>query len=65
MLKNLQSKINKTINIENIRKDVKTIEIQSADLGYAFVEVYPDIQKMIKHKKLALYLKSFLMIKSI
>ncbi|AXP09137.1 outer membrane protein assembly factor BamA [Campylobacter hepaticus] len=45
MLKNLQSKINKTINIENIRKDVKTIEIQSADLGYAFVEVYPDIQK--------------------
>ncbi|MFQ6342959.1 outer membrane protein assembly factor BamA [Campylobacter sp. VTCC 70190] len=44
-LKNLRSKTNKTINIEDIRTDVKTLETQSADLGYAFVEVYPDIQK--------------------
>ncbi|HFN3419199.1 outer membrane protein assembly factor BamA [Campylobacter jejuni] len=44
-LKDLRSSTGKTINIEDIRKDVKTIETQSADLGYAFVEVYPDIQK--------------------
>lgn len=44
-IKDLRSSVGKTINIENIRKDVKTIETQSADLGYAFVEVYPDIQK--------------------
>ncbi len=43
--KDLRSSVGKTINIEDIRKDVKTIETQSADLGYAFVEVYPDIQK--------------------
>ncbi|EGK7561768.1 outer membrane protein assembly factor BamA [Campylobacter coli] len=44
-LENLRSTQGKFINIEDIRKDVKTIETQSADLGYAFVEVYPDIQK--------------------
>lgn len=44
-VKDLRSSAVKTINIEDIRKDVKTIETQSADLGYAFVEVYPDIQK--------------------
>ncbi|EEP3708713.1 outer membrane protein assembly factor BamA [Campylobacter jejuni] len=44
-IKDLRSSADKTINIEDIRKDVKTIETQSADLGYAFVEVYPDIQK--------------------
>ncbi|EAC2145913.1 outer membrane protein assembly factor BamA [Campylobacter coli] len=44
-VKNLRSTQGKLINIEDIRKDVKTIETQSADLGYAFVEVYPDIQK--------------------
>lgn len=44
-VKDLRSSTGKTINIEDIRKDVKTIETQSADLGYAFVEVYPDIQK--------------------
>lgn len=56
-VKDLRSSAGKTINIEDIRKDVKTIETQSADLGYAFVEVYPDIQKMIKLKKPPLYLK--------
>ncbi|MGI7774349.1 outer membrane protein assembly factor BamA [Campylobacter coli] len=44
-VKNLRSTQSKLINIEDIRKDVKTIETQSADLGYAFAEVYPDIQK--------------------
>ncbi|WP_085839049.1 outer membrane protein assembly factor BamA [Campylobacter coli] len=44
-VKNLRSTQGKLINIEDIRKDIKTIETQSADLGYAFAEVYPDIQK--------------------
>ncbi|EMA9324868.1 outer membrane protein assembly factor BamA [Campylobacter coli] len=44
-VKNLRSTQGKLINIKDIRKDVKTIETQSADLGYAFAEVYPDIQK--------------------
>ncbi|QWU79510.1 beta-barrel assembly machinery complex, BamA/YaeT protein [Campylobacter novaezeelandiae] len=44
-VKDLKSQVNKTINIENIRKDIKTLETQSANLGYAFVEVIPDIQK--------------------
>ncbi|MBZ7938958.1 outer membrane protein assembly factor BamA [Campylobacter sp. W0014] len=44
-VKNLRSSVGKIINIEDVRKDVKTLETQSADLGYAFVEVYPDIQK--------------------
>ncbi|WP_072225578.1 outer membrane protein assembly factor BamA [Campylobacter coli] len=44
-VKNLRSTQGKLINIEDIRKDVTTIETQSADLGYAFAEVYPDIQK--------------------
>lgn len=44
-VKNLRSTQGKLINIEDIRKDVKTIETQSADLGYAFAGVYPDIQK--------------------
>lgn len=44
-IKDLKSQVNKTINIENIRKDIKTLETQSANLGYAFVEVFPDIQK--------------------
>ncbi|CAG9060098.1 TPA: outer membrane protein assembly factor BamA [Campylobacter coli] len=44
-VKNLRSTQGKLINIEDIRKDAKTIETQSADLGYAFAEVYPDIQK--------------------
>ncbi|MCX2682701.1 outer membrane protein assembly factor BamA [Campylobacter sp. MIT 21-1685] len=44
-LKKLRSKIGKTINIEDIRKDVALIEIQSVDLGYAFVQVFPDIEK--------------------
>ncbi|TKX31064.1 outer membrane protein assembly factor BamA [Campylobacter estrildidarum] len=44
-VKDLRSSVGKIINIEDVRKDVKTLETQSADLGYAFVEVYPDIQK--------------------
>ena len=44
-VKDLESKVGKIINIEKIREDIKTIETMSADLGYAFVDVYPDIQK--------------------
>ncbi len=43
--KDLKLKAGKIINIEKLREDIKTIETQSADLGYAFVEVFPDLQK--------------------
>lgn len=41
----LKSEVGDIINIEKIRKDIQSIETQSADLGYAFVQVIPDIQK--------------------
>lgn len=44
-IKDLRSRIGKIINIEDVRRDVAFIETQSADLGYAFVQVLPDIQK--------------------
>lgn len=56
-VKNLRSSAGKTIDIENIRKDIKTIETQSADLGYAFVEVYPDIQKNDQTKEATVVFK--------
>lgn len=56
-LDNLRSTQGKLINIEDIRKDVKTIETQSADLGYAFVEVYPDIQKNDQTQKATVVFK--------
>ncbi|ELE4433130.1 outer membrane protein assembly factor BamA [Campylobacter jejuni] len=56
-VKDLRSSAGKTINIEDIRKDVKTIETQSADLGYAFVEVYPDIQKNDQTQKATVVFK--------
>lgn len=43
--KDLKSEVGKIINIQKVRDDIKTIETQSADLGYAFVEVFPDLQK--------------------
>ncbi len=43
-VKDLRS-VGKIINVEKVREDIKTIETQSADLGYAFVEVLPDLQK--------------------
>lgn len=44
-IKDLKSQVGKIVNIEKVRADIKTIETQSADLGYAFAEVLPDIQK--------------------
>ncbi|WP_270978404.1 outer membrane protein assembly factor BamA [Campylobacter helveticus] len=45
ILEELESQVKDIINIEDVRKDLKTIETKSADLGYAFVQVFPDIQK--------------------
>ncbi|EIQ6992277.1 outer membrane protein assembly factor BamA [Campylobacter coli] len=56
-VKNLRSTQGKLINIEDIRKDVKTIETQSADLGYAFAEVYPDIQKNVQTQEASVVFK--------
>lgn len=44
-LSDLKSEVGDIINIEKIRNDIQSIETQSADLGYAFVQVIPDIQK--------------------
>jgi len=44
-LKNLKTKIGATANIDKIRQDLQILQTQSANLGYAFVEVFPDIQK--------------------
>ncbi|KAA6227728.1 outer membrane protein assembly factor BamA [Campylobacter sp. LR291e] len=41
----LLSKVGAIVNIESVRTDVKFIETKSADLGYAYAQVYPDIQK--------------------
>ncbi|EGO4876391.1 outer membrane protein assembly factor BamA [Campylobacter lari] len=41
----LKLSIGKIVNIEKLREDIKTIETKTADLGYAFVQVIPDIQK--------------------
>ncbi|HEC1566293.1 TPA: outer membrane protein assembly factor BamA [Campylobacter upsaliensis] len=45
ILEELESQVKDIINIEDVRKDLKTIETKSADLGYAFAQVFPDIQK--------------------
>ncbi|MBT0823684.1 outer membrane protein assembly factor BamA [Campylobacter lari] len=41
----LKLSVGKIVNIEKLREDIKTIETKTADLGYAFVQVIPDIQK--------------------
>ncbi|WP_348518681.1 outer membrane protein assembly factor BamA [Campylobacter sp. CCS1377] len=44
-VQDLKSSVGKTINIEKVRQDIKSIETDTANLGYAFVQVIPDIQK--------------------
>lgn len=56
-VKDLKSKVGKIVNIEKVREDIKTIETQSADLGYAFVEVLPDIQKNRETLEVAMVFK--------
>ncbi|EGK7514345.1 outer membrane protein assembly factor BamA [Campylobacter lari] len=41
----LKLSVGKIVNIEKLREDIKTVETKTADLGYAFVQVIPDIQK--------------------
>ncbi|OCX43303.1 outer membrane protein assembly factor BamA [Campylobacter ornithocola] len=45
LVNDLKLSIGKIVNIEKLREDIKTIETKTADLGYAFVQVIPDIQK--------------------
>ncbi|TDJ86567.1 outer membrane protein assembly factor BamA [Campylobacter volucris] len=45
LAKDLELSIGKKVNIEKLRKDIKTIETKTADLGYAYTQVIPDIQK--------------------
>ncbi|EAJ0325709.1 outer membrane protein assembly factor BamA [Campylobacter lari] len=41
----LKLSVGKIVNIEKLREDIKTIETKTADLGYAFAQIIPDIQK--------------------
>ncbi len=43
--KNLRTKIGKIANIEKIRADMDSIQTDTANLGYAFARVYPDVKK--------------------
>lgn len=45
LVNDLKLSVGKIVNIEKLREDIKTIETKTADLGYAFVQVIPDIQK--------------------
>lgn len=44
-VKKLKSKVGKIANVEKIRADLDSIQTDTANLGYAFARVYPDIQK--------------------
>lgn len=44
-VKKLKSKVGKIANVEKIRADIESIQTDTANLGYAFARVYPDIQK--------------------
>lgn len=44
-VKKLKSKVGKIANVEKIRADIESIQTDTANLGYAFARVYPDIDK--------------------
>lgn len=44
-VKKLNSKVGKIANVEKIRADIESIQTDTANLGYAYARVYPDIQK--------------------
>lgn len=44
-VKKLKSKVGKIANVEKIRADIESIQTDTANLGYAFARVYPDLQK--------------------
>ena len=45
MIKDLKSQVKDTVDIEKVRKDIEFIKTKTANLGYAFAEVFPDLQK--------------------
>ncbi|EGK8127066.1 outer membrane protein assembly factor BamA [Campylobacter lari] len=53
----LKLSVGKIVNIEKLREDIKTIETKTADLGYAFVQVIPDIQKDKENHKAMIIFK--------
>ncbi|MBF7047959.1 outer membrane protein assembly factor BamA [Campylobacter volucris] len=56
LAKDLELSIGKKVNIEKLRKDIKTIETKTADLGYAYTQVIPDIQKdKEKHEAIIIF----------
>jgi len=47
----MRVRVGKIFNIDKLRDDLKSIEKKIADLGYAYVRVYPDIKKDKKNAK--------------
>ena len=47
----MRVRVGKIFNIDKLRDDLKSIENKVADLGYAYVRVYPDIKKDKKNAK--------------
>jgi len=45
LTENLKLKAGRTFNVEKLRKDLKYLEEKIADLGYAYVKVYPDVKQ--------------------
>ncbi len=48
----VELKVSKPFNIKTFRDDSERIKIKIADLGYAFVQVYPDLRKDSKLKQI-------------
>ncbi len=56
LMDELKLRAGRTFNIEKLRKDLKSIEHKVANLGYAYVKVYPDIkQNRKKHTAKIIY----------
>lgn len=56
-IKDLSSKVGKIANIEKIRADINTLQTDTANLGYAYAQVIPDIQKNELEGKVAIHFR--------
>lgn len=54
-VKDLSSRVGKIANIEKIRADIETLQTDTANLGYAYAQVIPDIQKNELEGKVAIH----------
>ncbi|RDU66222.1 outer membrane protein assembly factor BamA [Helicobacter didelphidarum] len=52
--KNLTTKIDMVVNVQNLRDDSQVIKLKVADLGYAYVAVNPDLKKDTEKKEVTI-----------